>query len=216
MEELDKLKNDWKMRENNFPKFSEQDIYRMLHKKSSSIVKWILIISILEFAFFMMLSFVFNDNKSATTIEAYMPSYLNIVISIISYGIIIYFIYQFYNNYRKIASTDSTKKLMQNILHTRKTVSYYIITNITFLIVYSLILFIIMFNNDPVLLDTMHKSEEVGHGTLAYVLCQMKCYLRRIKILPIFPLQTKHYEKLEKSFIQKLYDCFCCSFYVMF
>ena len=50
MEELDLLKKAWKKEECSFDQVSEKDIYGMLHQKSSSIVKWILIISIVEFA----------------------------------------------------------------------------------------------------------------------------------------------------------------------
>ena len=46
MEELDLLKKYWKKSEDTFEQVSEVEIYKMLHKKSSSIVKWILIISI--------------------------------------------------------------------------------------------------------------------------------------------------------------------------
>jgi hypothetical protein len=49
MKELDLLK-DWKNKDS-FEQISEIEIYRMIHKKSSSIVKWILIISILRFCY---------------------------------------------------------------------------------------------------------------------------------------------------------------------
>lgn len=49
MKELDLLKKDWQKNEGSFEQLSEKDIYAMIHKKSSSIVKWILIVSILEF-----------------------------------------------------------------------------------------------------------------------------------------------------------------------
>ena len=46
MDELDKLKNHWQKSEAAFTQVSEKEIYGMLHKKSSSVVKWILILSI--------------------------------------------------------------------------------------------------------------------------------------------------------------------------
>jgi len=49
MKELDLLKKDWQKSGNSFEQISEGEIYKMLHKKSSSVVKWILIVSILEF-----------------------------------------------------------------------------------------------------------------------------------------------------------------------
>ena len=51
MDELELLKKDWKKQEGSFQQIGEKEIYGMLHKGSSSIVKWILIISILEFLF---------------------------------------------------------------------------------------------------------------------------------------------------------------------
>jgi len=49
MDELELLKKDWQAKDEHLPKLSYNDIYTMIWKKSSSIVKWILIISILEF-----------------------------------------------------------------------------------------------------------------------------------------------------------------------
>ena len=51
MDELDLLKKDWKKQEGNYPKLSYDEIYKMIWKKSSSIVKWIFVISIIEFLF---------------------------------------------------------------------------------------------------------------------------------------------------------------------
>ena len=61
MKALDVLKKAWKKEENSYDQVTEKDIYGMLHQKSSSIVKWILIISILEFAFWNVFAFVFSD-----------------------------------------------------------------------------------------------------------------------------------------------------------
>ena len=48
MDELELLKKDWQKKDANIPQLSYNDIYEMIWKKSSSIVKWILIISILD------------------------------------------------------------------------------------------------------------------------------------------------------------------------
>jgi hypothetical protein len=165
MEELDLLKKDWKKSEGMFPAFSNEDIYKMLHKKSSSIVKWILIISILEFLFFLSITFILSDDKSIYV----LPKYIDIPLSIIYYSIILYFMVQFYLNYRKISATDNSKILMKSILHTRKTVSHYIIANIIFLIGSMAIMFIFLFNNDPNLLRVLQETEKNGTEILAYV-----------------------------------------------
>ena len=61
MDELELLKKDWKKNDGQFKQVSENEIYGMLHKSSSSIVKWIFIISIVEFLVLrlMDLSFFF-------------------------------------------------------------------------------------------------------------------------------------------------------------
>ena len=43
MDVLDLLKKDWKNNNAQFKQVSENEIYGMLHKSSSSIVKWIFI-----------------------------------------------------------------------------------------------------------------------------------------------------------------------------
>ena len=41
MDELELLKKDWRKKEEYLPKLSYDEIYKMIWKKSSSIVKWI-------------------------------------------------------------------------------------------------------------------------------------------------------------------------------
>ncbi len=53
MDELDLLKKDWNKGDSKYPKLSYNEIYKMILKKSSSIVKWIFIISLLEFGFWL-------------------------------------------------------------------------------------------------------------------------------------------------------------------
>ena len=60
MKELDLLKKDWQKNEASFEQVTEKDIYRMIHKRSSSIVKWILILSILELILWSVLSIGVN------------------------------------------------------------------------------------------------------------------------------------------------------------
>lgn len=123
MKELDLLKKDWKKNDNSFAQVSENDIYKMIHKKSSSIVKWIFIISIIEFIILNSLSFMLPDEKinKSETIEFFIT-----VLDYLSYGVALFFMYLFYKNYRSISVTSNTKKLMECILNTRKTVRYYI------------------------------------------------------------------------------------------
>jgi hypothetical protein len=170
MDELDILKQNWKRNAENFPKFSEQDIYAMLHKKSSSIVKWILIISILEFVFWLGISFLMKDSQSNRQMENLHVDYITIPMTVTGYMIIIYFFCKFYINYRKITTTDNVRALMANILNTRKTVNNYIIANIAFIILSCVVIFTIFFQRDPVLLDTLSKYEASGDASMFYLI----------------------------------------------
>ena len=169
MEELDKLKKDWNRSQDNYPKFSEREIYAMLHKGSSSVVKWILIISILEFVFWLGLSFLLKDSPNVKRVDGSLVDYITVPMSLVSYGIIIYFFCIFYMNYRKITTTDNVKTLMANILRTRKAVSNYIFVNIAYIIVSSIIIFFIFFKYDKGLLDTLHQSEASGQQVAFYL-----------------------------------------------
>jgi hypothetical protein len=127
MKELDLLKKDWQKSEASFEQLSEKDIYAMIHKKSSSVVKWILIVSILEFVILNGIGLLLSDDRMKT-INSNHP-YLHII-DITNYIVIAGFIFLFYKNYKTISSLDSSKKLITGILCTRKIVTYYIFWNI--------------------------------------------------------------------------------------
>src|SRR5690606_10162817 len=122
MDELEILKKDWKKNGNVFDQVTEKEIYGMLHKRSSSIVKWILIISVLELLLWTGISFLTSDESYAKTLENYHLDTIMPIITIINYGVILFFIYLFFKNYKAINTTDTVQKLMQSILKTRKTV----------------------------------------------------------------------------------------------
>ncbi|MGL2966690.1 hypothetical protein [Flavobacterium sp. XGLA_31] len=152
MEELDLLKKAWKKDTHSFTQVTETEIYTMIHKRSSSIVKWILIISILEFVFWNIISLLYLGDgylkkKYGNEIFDYIKE-INTVYNIISYVVVAVFIYLFYRNYRRISATTSTKQLMGDILKTRKTVQYYVWFNIVFFVVGTLVVFYVQMNYD--------------------------------------------------------------------
>lgn len=127
MKELDLLKKDWQKVQNNFQEVSENQIYKMIHKRSSSIVKWILIISIIEFVVLNGIGFLLADKNVDRFME--LHPYLNILDKV-NYIILIGFIYFFYKNYKSISTLSSSKKLLTDILKTRKVVNLYIVWNV--------------------------------------------------------------------------------------
>jgi hypothetical protein len=130
MPTLDNLKDIWKKQEDCKFKFSGKEIYDMMYQRSSSAVKWILIISILEFTIPNILLF-FTDYKATLSFyDKYNLTRSMKVYFFIHFIVILYFIYTFYTNYRNISAGQSVKELMKNIIQTRKTVKYYIYYNI--------------------------------------------------------------------------------------
>ncbi len=126
MDELEFLKQNWKKQEAHLPRLSYDEIYKMIWKRSSSIVKWIFVISIIELLLSTLLSIYMADANYWAQMEQLHLKKATIYVYIISYLITFYFIYCFYRNYRRISSTDDAATLMKNILKTRRTVKTYI------------------------------------------------------------------------------------------
>ncbi|MBY8961671.1 hypothetical protein KJK34_02780 [Flavobacterium sp. D11R37] len=162
MDALDKLKSDWKKSEINYPRFSEKDIYAMLHKRSSSIVKWILILSIIEFAFWLGISFLLRDSPQSQHVNNFEAGYIVRILDYVNYVIVIVFVSIFYGNYRKIKVTDNAQVLMRNILKTKRAVTNYIITVLVYYFIGFAVLFTLYFLYDPQLVNTIHVYEENG------------------------------------------------------
>ncbi len=134
MDELELLKKDWKKQDDKLPKLSYDEIYKMMLKKSSSLVKWIFMISVGEFLILFLLEIIGRVNGAYEMFgEDIIYKNISIVSNVISYSVILFFMVKFYMNYKTIQTTDSAKELMKNILKTRRTVKYYVITNLSIL-----------------------------------------------------------------------------------
>lgn len=130
MDLLDNYKKAWKNQPEEASKFSALEIYKLAQSKSSSIVKWIFIIGILEFVILNSLYF-FVDMKEAY--QEYRKIGLENFVyysQFVAHVIIFCFLIKFYLNYKKISASDSTKILMNKIIKTRKTVRNYMLFNL--------------------------------------------------------------------------------------
>ncbi|MGY3793631.1 hypothetical protein [uncultured Aquimarina sp.] len=144
MDELELLKKDWKSRDSELPKLSYNEIYKMILKKSSSIVKWIFLISVIEFVLWSSIDIMVRLSGEYDDLEILGLENFSVISTILSYGILIYFIVRFYINYKNIKTTDSASVLMKNILNTRKTVKQYVWVNISFLSLTTLVVIMYM------------------------------------------------------------------------
>jgi len=162
MDELELLKKDWQKEDSKYPKLTYNEIYRMILKKSSSIVKWIFIISLLEFVLWTLISFGLKDTESMKRFEEYDADFILIPLSVLGYIILAYFFYLFFKNYKTISATDSAKNLMQNILKTRRTVKYYVAFNLIYLVIATIVVLFIEFDQDQQLIGKLNEASANG------------------------------------------------------
>ena len=196
MKELDLLKKHWN-NDQQFPKISTDEIHKMIHKKSSSIVMWIFIISIIEFLVLNCFSYFFISDDSK---ENGGPVYRFMIENLdwLSFGISIIFIIIFYLNYRKISVASSTHTLMTRILRTKKAVNYYIYTNLTvFIIAFIIMLIDILTVNDKLTLGTALISIGVVIVICVVFLGLLWLYYKVVYGFLIKKLM-KNYKELEK------------------
>ncbi|MDG1572577.1 hypothetical protein OZ410_09635 [Robiginitalea sp. M366] len=137
MDELDLLKKDWQQREEALPRLSFDQLHRMIWKRSSSLVRWIFYISIIEFIvphlLYLVPSFR-NGNGYDVARDLGIQTEL-IVVTVIQYAVVLYFIVQFYMRYREISVLEDASRLMDRIIRTRRTVKHYVIFCLSMILV---------------------------------------------------------------------------------
>ncbi len=203
MDELDFLKQHWQ-KDQGFPKVNKEEIRNMLHKSSSSLVKWIFIISIIELFLGITLNvFVFLFDTDPEKLP-YALELLTNFIDVASYIIILYFIYAFFNSYRKIKNTNNTKELLSNILVTRKTVAHYIRFNIYLIMIALGITAMSLIWEE----DVFHKS--IGHNILfisllgfiifviGWAMISLVKWIYKLIYIRLVKKLEKNYEELER------------------
>lgn len=141
MEDLKKYRDVWQAQKYADKQLDSDTITKMIHKRSSSIVKWIFYISLIEFIVLTLINIFGKSYRNELDLEELGLYHFMVGVGIfVGYIIPLLFIYLFYKNYKSISVTSTTKELIQNILKTRKTVKYYIITIlsiVTFALLYS-------------------------------------------------------------------------------
>ncbi len=202
MHELDLLKKNWN-KTNSFEQISESDIYKMLLKKSSSIVKWILLISIIELLFWTSSSLFFKTDDAFKKLHILNLEKYVIVSNIIHYLIVVGFIISFYKNYKKISVVTSTKNLMNSILKTRKTVQYYIWYNLGMIALSFIFGIILVFNINPEI-SKLNQSPNFKYGfiagfvIIALIFVGFFWLLYRLIYGRLLKKLTRNYEELKK------------------
>lgn len=162
MDELELLKKDWQKQGEKLPKLTFDELYAMIWKRSSSIVKWIFIISILEFALPHLVYLLPSAREGIASYNELGLKYVILGITVVQYSVVIYFISQFYKRYREISVLDNAKELMRKIIRTRKTVKNYIIFALSiFLLTFLIIAVGILFSKGDSFLHVFELEDKV-------------------------------------------------------
>ena len=174
MDELELLKKDWQKQGQKLPKLTYEELYAMIWKRSSSIVKWIFIISIIEFALPHLLYLLPSAREGLFIYNELGLKYVIIALTALQYGVVFYFIFQFYKRYKEISVLDSARELMHKIIRTRKTVKNYIIFALSvFLLTFLIIAAGILLSDGDSFLTVFEledKAIEMGIEQLKWIL----------------------------------------------
>ena len=185
MKELDLLKKDWQ-RNTNFAQVTDVEIYAMLHRKSSSIVKWIMIISILELLLWTIVGMLGNSDEFLQTIHRTNVTFIFRAINVIHYGVVVFLIYMFYKNYVRISTTASTKELMLSILKTRKTVQIYVWYNLAMMTVSLIIGFTVHLMYNPEVRQMFERVNASNQFMVGFVIGISLCIIVMVALFWLF------------------------------
>ncbi len=199
MKELDLLKKDWKKNADSFEQISEKEIYKMIHKKSSSIVKWILIISILEISFWTFSNLFINTDDVLQKINHPEIVLALEFLTYFNYVVVLIFVFIFYKNYKNISTTIATKSLMSAILKTRKTVQYYVWYNLGMIVITAILSFFVAFVYNPDMVFLKEKLAENGKAMFVTI------GILILVILGFFGIFWCFYRLLYGTLLRRLY-----------
>lgn len=168
MDQLDILKQSWQSQTDSAPRFSKEQLYVLLARKSSSIVKWLFFIAIIEFVLFIVLGIIshFTNEKNDTIEMIGEPFYYGSMI--LHYLVIVLFIFLFYKNYKNISTSQPIKRLMDRILRTRRTMKWYIWYNLIYVMTVGMIGAVIIIPHDPRISELLNSPNFIGHETTFY------------------------------------------------
>lgn len=203
MDILDGYKKAWENQPEEQRKISKVDIYKMSHSKSSSIVKWIFIVGVLELLFWAGLNIY-----TATLLPegAYKELHLDKLVQIttyLHYVVIVLFLFLFYKNYHSISVSDNTKKLIGKILRVRKTVKYYVYFNLTYGILVQIIAICFMLS-DMDLLVTFYENHGIEIGDNKKGLFLSLVISSSVLILLMFVILWLFYKLVYGGLVKKL------------
>ena len=147
--DLDSFKKTWQEQPVQ-PKYNDNEILKMLNNKSRNYMKYIFWISVVEFLLFSVLGVFYliqnNESDSFLSILEKMGVHrdgqlitkldnIYLIVKILSLVVTGFFVFKFYQNYRKIRVEEDLKLFIIRIITFKKTVNAFILTNIGLLLI---------------------------------------------------------------------------------
>ncbi|KQC34090.1 hypothetical protein AAU57_12670 [Nonlabens sp. YIK11] len=163
MDQLDILKSKWQSQKSDYPTYTAQQLTGLIAKKSSSIVKWIFYIGIGEFVLLTLINIFYMDGENVQGYVAALGEPLYYGSYIFSYVVVLFFIYRFWINYKNISADQPARKLMKNILKTRRTMKWYIWYNLIFIMIFGIIGAVMLLFNSPEFSELINSTEFQEH-----------------------------------------------------
>ena len=117
------------------------------------------------------------------------------VLTVINFIVTGIFIYLFYKNYRTISATNATKKLMADIVRTRRTVKYYVGYNLGMMVLSGISGVVLAFAVDP-------KIQQLSHNTKALVITII---ILALFLILIFAIAALFYYSIYGTLMKRLY-----------
>lgn len=139
MKELEDLKNKW-AKQDFSQSYSKEEIKGFLQKKSTHSIKWIFYLSIVEFVLYLSFPLLVpNYIKSFDYYKSLNLFEFSIVTTVLGYVSLLYFMWHFFQNYKKISVANSIKDHLSAILNTRRSVNQYFYFNVAILIIFTIV-----------------------------------------------------------------------------
>lgn len=177
------LKKMWKNLNFSNINIKQPQLFNIIHLHSNSIVKKILIISILEFSISLLITYLSSKLKYTAELLAIEKHSILVFLDILYYLTFIYFFVQFIINFKKIDSRSNLQHLLKTIITTRKSIYYFILSSLISLNLNTIIFFGIYLNtNNQLLLKTNESNSNLLLYNIAYC-CILMLFLVIISFL---------------------------------
>lgn len=149
--DLDSFKKTWQEQPVQ-QKYDNNEILQMLNRKSRNYVKYIFWISVFEFLFFSVMGVFYliqgeESNSFLKILEKlgaqktpevkHNFTIIYLILKVLSLLLTAYFVYKFYQNYRKIKIEENLKGFIIRIIKFKKTVNAFILISILLLIAFT-------------------------------------------------------------------------------